>query len=365
MKLEVNGVQYENFVDANARVSMQDFGSTFTFIAASSNGSLLPFKGGEDCNILVDGEKIITGTIEVVDIDYDSSSHIITVSGRGKCADFADSYIDNISDLDASNSLSDIVKKIVSSIPDLNISVISNFTDSTFNKAEDILSPAVSENCFDFIDSVCRRKQVLVIENADGNILLTRASDDIYNLPLKNVIGANDNNVLSARVRYDYSGLFRTYKVKSQSNPSALTLGAKFGVVDVVDNNGLFDDVRNKKGRQFVVVSEQNASNLTASERAKWEADIRRSRSRKYTAVVQGYSNGGEIWYPNKLVRIIDDFAGIDSRMLLVDVEYSQKIEEGSKTILTFAEEGSFKLQLSNVQTRGEKNGEEFAAKFD
>jgi prophage tail gpP-like protein len=365
MKLEVNGIQYENFIESTARVSMQDFGSSFTFIAAASNANRLPFKGGESCKVIIEGEKVITGTIEVVDIDWDSKSHVIVVSGRGRCADFADSYIDNISDLSAANTLVDVIQKVVDSIPDLNLKVKTNVAQSSFNKAEDLLSPAVSENCFDYADSVCRRKQVLITEDVNGDILLTRSSNDVYPDLIKQVVGADDNNILSAKATYDYSGIFRTYKVKSQSNPTTMTLGGKFGVKDIVGNDGLYVDVRNRKGRQFVVVSEQSASNLTAQERAKWEADIRRTRSIKYQATVQGYKNGSEIWYPNKLVKIIDELCNIDSTMLLVDVEYSSKIEEGTKSILTFVEKGSFTLELSNIPQRGEKNGNDFASKFN
>ena len=93
MRIQVNGIEYSNFNHAVATIRLDALSNTFNFGATSEKGNPLPFKGGEECAIIVSGEKVITGFIEIIDVDYDSGSHSISIQGRDKTADLIDSTI--------------------------------------------------------------------------------------------------------------------------------------------------------------------------------------------------------------------------------------------------------------------------------
>ena len=89
IELEVNGQPYENFTTSNVKFSLDELSGTFNFTAVSSQAQPLPFKGGEACRVIVENQTVLTGWIEIIDVNYASDFHSITVRDRDwetKCA---------------------------------------------------------------------------------------------------------------------------------------------------------------------------------------------------------------------------------------------------------------------------------------
>jgi len=96
ISISVNGQAFENFTSASVSIALDSISGSFNFTAVSTKGQLLPFRNGDACQILVDGEAVIDGFIEKLDYTYNAKSHSITVSGRDKTADLIDSTIKGI-----------------------------------------------------------------------------------------------------------------------------------------------------------------------------------------------------------------------------------------------------------------------------
>lgn len=350
MELEVQGIQYGRFTTASAVISLDSIARGFSFTAVSTAGLPLPFKGGEPCRVIVDGTPVLDGFIEVVDVDYDAGSHSITIEGRSKTGDLVDSSLEG-KEINPPISLKKIIEDVISEIG-LDIAVIDNTGIEDFNEAEDKLGPGVGENAFKFIERLARKRQVLLTSNGDSDVVITRSDPTEIDVNLQNIVQSNNNNIIKGSVNYDRTQRFRDYLVKSQQNTSSLVFGGSADLSDVVDQGGsaLDEDVRS--GRKLVMKAEKASSNDQATERAIWEANIRRTRSQVYSATVNEYrTKAGELWSENKIVPITDEFADINARMLINSIEFKFGTTEGRQTVLGFVDKDAYKVAISEPQT--------------
>lgn len=351
MELEVSDVQYSRFNDAKALIRLDSIARGFEFKATSTAGKPLPFKGGEPCRVIVDGTAVITGFIEVVQVDYEGASHSIKISGRSKTGDLVDSTLEPF-EINTPISLKKIIEQVIAQIG-LGISVVdSSGGISDFNEAEDKVGPSVGDNAFEFIETLARKRQVLLTTNGDGNIVITRAQPTLIDVNLQNIIQSNENNILAGSVSYDHTDRFRDYVVKSQLNTSTLDFGSSVADLSAaVDQGGSSTDKDAREGRRLVIRAEKASSNEQCGKRAVWEADIHRTRSSQYSATVRGFrTSKGELWSVNKLILINDEFADINTSMLINSIEFGFSLDTGSRTTLGFVPKDSYTVSISEPE---------------
>ena len=360
MRLQVNGVEYGNFVQASAEIQLDALANQFSFEASSKKANPLPFRGGESCTVLVDGATVITGTIEIVNVDGGAEGHTIRVQGRDRTGDLIDSSIGVLSDI-RPRSLKELIEKVIEHLnPTVSakkrIQVIDLANLDDFNPAEDLASGEPGENAFDFIEAFARKRQVLLTSNALGDVVITASSQKEIAATIQNRVGDSTNNVLSYSVSYDETGRFREYASSSQLNLIPLNEAGTTPNSEIVsqgsDNVVLDTDIR--KGRRLFIPSESMFSTNEGEKRARWEANIRKARGRVYSAVVHGYRNQtGDLWRPNTLVKVNDEYAGIRATMLINSTTFALNEGTGRTTSLGLVERNAYTLELEEPTTEG------------
>jgi len=355
MKLEVNGVPYENFTAASCEVRLDTLSSSFSFEAVATAGAALPFKGGESCKVLVEDKTVLTGNIEVVDVSYDATNHNIFIQGRDKTGDLLDSTLDAISDIRAGISLKELIEKVLEQIG-LKIDVIDNVNPPKFTEVEDIASPESGDNAFAFLEKYSRKRQVLLTSDADGNIVIDKNSGQIAQGGIQNILGASDNNVRSGNFIFDTTGRYRVYRFSSQLNPVSLFSAGVTDLASIVSQRGGVSDSEIRLGRQLILVSETPFSDEQCKKRSQWQADIQRGRGLTYAVTLDGYrvdlkNPNSDIWRTNRLYQITDDFLGKQQRMLSNSVTYSLSLDGGQQTSIGFVDENTYTLDLITPST--------------
>ena len=351
MKIEVNGVQYGDFTAANATLRLDALSNTFGFAATSDEAQPLPFRGGEACKVFVDGEQVLAGFIEVVNVSGDSTNHSIDIQGRDKTGDLLDSSIGSLEPLSGRVSLATLCKKVIAHIG-ASIEVVDEVNPKSFNAAEDIANPDPGDNAFEFLEKYARKRQVLLTSNAEGNLVITTSSGEFVLGFLQNRIDdvGETNNVLRYEVSYDTTGRFNLYRSISQLNPNALSLAGDISPSVIANQGSTSSDADIRRGRQHVLVSEAMSSSGQSADRAKWEADIRKARGRVYSATVDGYRDQfSDLWRINKLITVLDDDAGIEAKMLINSVNFSldsQAESGGRTTTLSLLARNAYTLEL-------------------
>lgn len=357
MKIEVNGLVYSGFISAIAEIRLDALSNTFSFTSAGP----APFKVGDPCRILVNDKVVLTGHIEVINGSGDTQSHEITYSGRDKTGNLVDSSVGVMSDLGTSISLKTIIEKVIANLVGLDFGVIDNVNPKKFNPAEDKIAPEPDDNAFEFIEKLARKRQVILTSNSEGDIVIEETPGVNTIHAVQNIIGADNNNVISYSFSYDQTGRYNLYKMQSSLNPTAFSLSGSANNSDVVNQSADVIDSDIHAGRQLVMSPEGAYSNAENKTRAEWEQRIRKARGQLYSAVVQGFNppDSDDLWEVNTIIGVLDDFAGISAEMLINSVTYSLDESSGSTTTLSLVEQNAYNLEITEPVT--EKVGDGFA----
>jgi len=361
--VEINSVSYEGFSSINVTRSIEAISGSFSLNATISQGNSFPIKVGDKCRIVIDGTSVINGFVENISVSYSQDKHNINIQGRDRTADLIDSSVIDELTYEGSISLRRIIGQTLRNLSITDISVsdeIGNLEDfdDTEREAADI-----GENAFDFIERYARKRQALLTTDGEGNILITRSSNNPISTNLLNEIEGSNNIIKNASVNYNYTERFNRYTISSQGNAS-IDIGAEISPDVLTDQQGESIDEEIRIGRQIVINAETSMSDATAADRALWERNIRSGRSRIYNVTVYGFmaEEDGLLWKPNFLVKIKDDFADIDAQMLIRSVTYSQSNDAGSTTTLEFVEKDTYTIQAKIDKATAESNniGDEF-----
>jgi len=180
------------------------------------------------------------------------------------------------------------------------------------------------ESIFDGADKLSRELRVLVTDDENGLLTLTRAGlagdcVDPIQLP---------GNALSVSFEDDVSERFSDLEVKSQRAS---------GEVDPV-TTGTFIDRFVGRPRRKLIVPERGTTQGEAIWRAQWEALTRAGRSMRRSYTVQGWlQSDGTPWRKNTNAVVTDSRRGHIATPLLVTACLHTLGEDGSKTVLTLS----------------------------
>lgn len=354
ISLEVNGTQFNNFTEAEANISLDTLAGSFRFVAVSKTDIDFPIKEGDSCRVIADGEAVITGFVDIVDGSYDTETHIINIEGRSKTADLIDSALEEAVDFLPPVTLQSLTEQVIAEADIDTIDVVVDVTIDAFGDGE-VESSAAGEPIFDILEKYARKRQVLITTNADGDIVYTRGSGESSVATLTNN-PAKDSNIKSARWRNDNSERFNKYFVRSQQNVSGLVLAGITKAADVVDQKSqvaIDDAIRDT--RKLVINAESSSDKDQATPRAVWEANIRRTRSFSYSAIVQGHSHPEGVWAFNTLVNVDDIWARkggkpLNDQLLINSLSFRFNLTEGSTTNITCVAADAYTVQASEPQ---------------
>lgn len=337
--LEINGTRYTGFKTINVQRSIENVSGLFNISTVFSSNLNFPIKIGDEARVMAGETPIMTGFVEVINIDYGSNAHSINIQGRDKTCDINDSQLDGDVEFLPPISLENVIKQTLSKINMTNVSVINEAGSiAQFNESE-LVSSRVGQTAFNFIETYSRKRQVFVTTDGKGNVLLARGSTLTVPTTLYNQIGDpnKQNNILEASIKYDYTQRFNMYRCKSQANISTLNFTGDTDPNLITARSGTAIDTAIRSTRVLNFNAENSSDDAESVNRAKWEANIRRSRSFTYTAKVVGATydkDGQNPWTTNRLIQVVDEFASINAALLIKQVTFDLSVDGGTITTL-------------------------------
>lgn len=345
LAIKINGQPYVNFNAATVYLTVTAVARAFSFTSTADSENSFPVKIGDEVFITADGIDVLEGFVELLEVNYDAFSHSIRVGGRSRLADLVDSTVPKQFEIDGT-SLQSIAANVMSSI-ELE-PLVDNQAGSIRNFEGDITSAEVGQNAMEFLERYSRKRQVLLTSDGKRTLVLARAGTSRAPAALKNVVGANDNNVLRSTLSLDYSDIFYHYLVHAQLNTSVLDFLRD--PKDVSDQPGEIFDNDIRKTRKLEMNAEESMDSFSSRDRAAWERNIRLGHAYIYSAVVVGNSHNGILWLPNTKIKILDEFANVDDELLIRDVRYNFDLNGGSTTELTMIKAKAFTLEIEQSQ---------------
>lgn len=362
-EIRVNGASFALWKSAIVRRSMDNNAGVFRF-SSSSKLSMqgYPVKAGDFVEILINNVRKISGFVDEVRGGQSEDTHTVTVSGRDNIADLIDSSIpDSAKVTTGPVSLKSLCEKVIKVIG-ARIKVINTVSDITDFTDTEIQAAGSGETCMAYLVSFARKKQVYLVPDGSGNLLIYRPDKAVKSAaPILHQLNGRNNNVVSYSFRQSQANRFNTYLCRSQDN---------FGfdpfadyTSDGTDRKNTVTDGQIRVSRYMELQAEETMDEQACLKRADEEANIRRIASTEYTAVVHGTEpSKNTLWDFGQFVDVIDDFADVTGKLLIKSVEYAVDTIGGTRTSLTCVPPDAYQVtaEPSKENRRTAKTGDGF-----
>jgi prophage tail gpP-like protein len=200
------------------------------------------------------------------------------------------------------------------------------------------------ETLFAAIERAARLRSLLVTDDAQGRLVLTRAST------AKMTGGLRDGvNMLSSSCAYKGSERFGAIVCRGQRATDANTTPT-----DAATVTATAADASVGRRRVLVIRPEGRTDPAACLERAAWEMQTRYGRSIRVSVTVPGWVNAaGELWTVNRLQHVRIDRALLNSTLLIVSVTLTRSTD-GTTTTLELQPPEAF-AQLNPAPVSGRK----------
>lgn len=342
--LIVNNIQYNGWLANNIRKSLEFLSDSFSVSLSqkfNSNGSVnhIPIDRGDEVQILIDRELVVNGFVETRDISYDSDSHSISITGRSRICDLIDNSLVGNLNLNKGYKVSSLVRTILKSygMNDFKIDFV-NVADDTYDEDFDC---GLGENAWDVLSEYLKKKSIYATTTGNSDIILFRGNFGNTDQSLFHNITKNTelNNVISGRENKDDRERYNSIKVISQSE-SIVSEG------NYSDISGKAFDNNIRSTRKLEILSKNSLTTKECKDLAIFNTNIRQARGFGYEYKVQGFrqSENGLLWLPNYLVRVKDEFFGIDDYFLIKSVEFVKDLDNGTITNLSLVDKNSYTI---------------------
>lgn len=340
IEIKVDGQIYGGWKTARITFGIEQIANSFELSVTdkwSGQDTPRPIKVGAACQVLVDGELVITGYVDDVSPEYDANSHGISISGRDAAGDLVDCSAMHKTGQWANASLDKIVRDVCAPFG------IKVLIDAPLGAKFATFSIQEGETAFECIDRACRMRAVMPISDGKGNVLITRAKTGA---PVASLI--QGENILYARGEFSLRERFSSYAIKGQDRGSDDNADAPQNHTQVAASS---IDSFIKRHRPLIVLAEDKGGHASYKDRAEWERNVRRGRSARASVRVNGWRNvSGDLWRANTLVQLNSSYLGADAALLVVGGTYSLDDNQGMLTELNLVGREAFDL-VAGVKT--------------
>lgn len=331
--LKTDGNIYGGWKSIDIRRSLEFAANTFSLSITdrwAGETTSRPIRMGSPCEVWIDNEKLITGYVDDVAPRYTATERGIEVEGRSKIADL----------IDCALSLTDQEKSQFNGLNFLQLAqrLAKPFGIGVVDRVGSFKQAAVrnldpGKRVFEALEEWSREEAVILTADANGNLVITRASNERVRTMLK--LG---ENIEAAQGRFSMKDRFSHYYVYAQSWANDDNFGAAAAHIA-----GRAEDLR-VRFRPTVIVAEEAETREAVRKRAEWQRNVQYGRSMQATYTVTGWRHADGLWTPNKLVRIEDEWMGLNGVWWLIATVRFLLDEKGMRTELTVMPKEAFDL---------------------
>lgn len=332
LQLIVSGTKYEGWKTQRVTMSLDQLARTFDVgytEKATQDSKPVPIFRGDPCSLKIDGKLVVSGYASSVDKNQ----------GWGECGA-------NIKGSSFTGNL----------VPCTAIHKGGQWLNATcLTIAEDICKPfgikvradvgvgaklprfalEEGETAYEAIKRAAGQRALLLLTDADGTLVLTRAGTYKSGTVLKYGVNIKQSSWTSSM-----DELFSSYTVKAQVAGSDIFSGSAANTIKAT-----VPDSRITMYRPVTLCADSEDSKKELLDRAKWERNQRYGAATRYACTVKGwYDNDGVLWAPNILAQVDDPGFNLADTLLIVSVQFARSIEEGTTTQLELTSKEAYEL---------------------
>lgn len=320
--------------------------------------SMIPCTPGDEVEITIGGHKVLSGYVEQTPVSYTADSAVAKIVGRSKTCDLIDcnpiiktsDYVEASKDTTSwqsskeknktyiappTSNLSTIEWKglklgqiIAQLIQPYSIRLVVEGSQSLMNKLNEVknFDASPTDTVLRAIQHLVEKEDLLFYCDENGDLVVGERGYKQTTTPL--VLG---KNILTADAKFDYSKLFRTYKVTGTKAGSNSSMG--------VANNTPFGHstcTSITRTRLNTVAAKGTSSKPDCQKQADNTNNYALAQSNAITYKVQGWydESNKTLWRVNTLVNVYDPFLETHNTVLISKVTFNLSNDGGTTTTL-------------------------------
>lgn len=348
-------------ISGSFRVELRDATRHVSFPWADLMDLRPQVTAGLEVTVAIDGEPVLKGWVDEITPRCGDGQVSVSVSGRDKTCDLIDCAATVKGPWEYRRQKID---KIVGAI--VKPFGLTVRADVDLGDPIDRVCIDVGEVAMSAIEKLCRQRQVLVLSDGVGGIVLTRGgkgrgpADLVF--PGGNVIESAGSDSMRERFS-EYHVVAQGEKAggKRKKKPAKLDViahplgeggssggsgGASSGAYEQTGTKivGTAKDDAVKRYRPMVVLARNQCDAKIAQAQAEWMSRTARAAAIKLDYPVRDFQAGGKLWRPNELVMVKDSFQAIYRDLLIAGLVYSYGAQ-GAVTKLRLTGPEAFDLE--------------------
>ncbi len=343
LTLKTGGEEHRGWTSVTVTRGMELAASSFSLaLARTTDGETLNpigVRAGESCEVWIGDDKVLTGWVDGVEAQATGDDYQLAADGRSLTSDL----------IDCSAAPAQFKKRTLAQIAgalavDYDVSVVDEVSlTETYRRWR----PEPGEPVFAGLDRLAKGAQVLLTDDADGALVITRAGTD------RGQDITADTPVTRQRCRVDVSQRFTIYEVRGQAagddqNYSAAVAHGYGETSDEYDMTRVRRlEVRAESGQGYAAACKARAVN---------EAVTRAGRSVVVELTVPGWRmSDGRLWWTNRLHLVRLPLIRVDGDLLLSELTFSAD-GGGRFTRMVLVPPGMFEfIEPTKRPSRGKK----------
>lgn len=344
LTLKIGGAIYRGWTDIRVTRSIKRGCSDFDISLTDKwpgRATPWPIRGGLPCEVLLDGETVITGYTDNRAVEFDATAHGVRAAGRSKTMDMVDGSAIVKGGQFTNYTLPAIARALAEPFG-IGVTVLGDA-----GKAFPEVQIEPGETCFDIIERLCRLRGLLVCDAASGNIVLAKPGGfGRRNTALVEPRGGADGegrrgNIKRARSNESFSQRFSDYIVRGQQAGTDYSSGASAS-----QPQGIAKDDAVPRYRPRMIVAEAPGDNASMQRRADWEAQHAAGLSLTASITVYGWRDAsGALWTPGARVPVDSPTLGIARELVIVTASYKRSARDGTVAELELQPENALAPQ--------------------
>ncbi|GJG92831.1 phage baseplate assembly protein [Cupriavidus pauculus] len=293
---------------------------------------------GDSFQLRLGADLVMTGYVDTVSPALSDGAHSISVAGRSKCADLVDCAAEWPGMQIVNSNIQQIATQLA--VPYTGLGVVCDVTDMPYVQQLNIM---LGETPYSVLERVARYSAVLLYDNAEGNLVITRVGDRVAAGGF-----AEGINVESIRGVFSVLDRFSEYMAVQQALDMLSDLsGGSLNVITRVADQGV------TRRRQRVIVAENlSAIGIEVTQRrAVWEMNRRIARGNIVTLTTDSWRDAdGALWEPNTLVHITAPTVKVPDAMMLIGSVTYRLDESGTHADLVLMPSDAFTPEPYQLQ---------------
>lgn len=324
LALEVAGQVFSGWTSARVTESIDALAPAFELTYAdrwSQSAERVRIRPGQACRLLWREAPMLTGWIDSATATETASERALSVSGRARTGDLVDCSVE-LSDPWIDRTIEEIARDVVGVF---GIGVRS-FVLGDATAPIPFAAPELGETCAELLGRLARLRGCWLSTSSTGDLEIVqggwRAGGDVPVL-------RRGRDILSATLTESHEARF-----------NRLTVATQGGSLEIDAISGLTATARDPavtRHRPLVVVAD--AACVDLDRRAQWEINARMGKGTRLSLTLPGWTSARDaLWHPGQVVRVVDDWLGLDHELAIVSVQRSLDLNTGTTAQLELAD---------------------------